>query len=53
MKLYFEFVVALFFFVFTNFSTLFAEDFKEVYVVEIGKIDNGKLFQNVNISNEH
>ena len=52
MKLYFKPVVALVFFVFTNFSTLFAEDFKETYVVEIGKIDIGKLFWNVNISND-
>ena len=53
MKLYFKFVVALVFFVFTNFSTLFAEDFKEAYVVEIGKIDIGKLFWDVNISNDN
>ena len=53
MKLYFKPVVALVFFVFTNFSTLFAEDFKEAYVVEIGKIDIGKLFWDVNISNDN
>ena len=53
MKLYFKFIVALFFFVFTNFSTLFAEDFKETYVVEIGKIDIGKLFWDVNISSDN
>ena len=52
MKLYFKSVVTLVFFVFTNFSTLFAEDFKESYVVEIGKIDIGKLFWDVNISND-
>jgi len=52
MKLFFKFIVALFFFVFINFSTLFAEDFKETYVVEIGKIDIGKLFWDVNISGD-
>ena len=53
MKLYFKLVVALVFFVFTNFSTLFAEDFKEAYVVEIGKIDIGKLLWDVNISGDN
>ena len=53
MKLYFKPVVALVFFVFTNFSTLFAEDFKEAYVVEIGKIDIGKLLWDVNMSNDN
>ena len=53
MKLYFKPVVVLVLFVFTNFSTLFAEDFKEAYVVEIGKIDIGKLFWDVNISNDN
>ena len=53
MKLYFKPVVALVFFVFTNFSTLFAEDFKEAYVVEIGKIDIGRLLWDVNISNDN
>ena len=53
MKLCFKPVVALVFFVFTNFSTLFAEDFKEAYVVEIGKIDIGRLFWDVNISDDN
>ena len=53
MKLYFKPVVTLVFFVFTNFSTLFAEDFKETYVVEIGKINIGELLWNVKISNEN
>ena len=53
MKLYFKPVVALVFFVFTNFSTLFAEDFKEAYVVEIGKIDIGRLLWDVNISSDN
>ena len=35
MKLYFEFVIVLVFFIFTNFTPLFANDFKETYVVEI------------------
>ena len=53
MKFYFKLVVTLVFFVFTNFSTLFAEDFKESYVIEIGKIDIGKLLWEVNISNDN
>ena len=53
MKFYFKLVVTFVFFIFTNFSTLFAEDFKEAYVVEIGKIDIGKLFWDVNISNDN
>ena len=53
MKLCFKPVVTLVFFVFTNFSTLFAEDFKEAYVVEIGKIDIGKLLWDVNISKDN
>ena len=52
MKLYFKPLVALVFFVFTNFSTLFAEDFKETYVVEIGKIDIGRLLWDVKMSND-
>ena len=53
MKLYFKPVVTLVFFVFTNFSTLFAEDFKEAYVVEIGKIDIGRLWWDVSISSDN
>jgi len=53
MKLYFKPIVALIFFVFTSFPSLFAEDFKEAYVVEIGKIDIGKLLWDVNISNDN
>ena len=53
MKLYFKFVVALVFFVFTNFTTLFADDFKEAYVVEIGKIDIGRLLWDVKMSNDN
>ena len=52
MKLYFEFIV-LVFFVFTNFTPLFANDFKETYVVEIGKIDIGRLLWDVKISNNN
>tara|TARA_Y100000294_G_scaffold22121_1_gene18724 strand:+ start:59 stop:757 length:699 start_codon:yes stop_codon:yes gene_type:complete len=51
MKLYFELIVVLVFFVFTNFTPLFASDFKEMYVVEIGKIDIGRLSWDVHISN--
>ena len=53
MKLYFEFVVVLVFFIFTNFTPLFANDFKETYVVEIGKIDIGRLLWDVKISNNN
>ena len=53
MKLYFKLFVSLVFFVFTSFSALFAEDFKETYVVEIGKIDIGRLFWDINISNDN
>ena len=52
MKLYFKPIVVLVFFIFTNFSTLFAEDFKETYVVEIGKIDIGRLLWDVKMSND-
>ncbi len=52
MKLYFEFSVALVFFVFAGFSALFADDFKEEYVVEVGKISIGRLFWDVNIHND-
>ena len=53
MKLYFKPVIALFFFVFTIFSPLFAEDFKEAYVIEIGKIDIGELLWDVKLSNDN
>ena len=53
MKLYFKFVVAFVFFVFTNFSVLFADDFKEAYVVEIGKINIGELLWDVKIYNDN
>ncbi len=53
MKLYFKPVVVLVLFVFTNFSTLFADDFKEAYVVEIGKIDIGRLLWDVKISSDN
>ncbi len=52
MKLYFEFIV-LVFLVFTNFTPLFANDFRETYVVEIGKIDVGRLLWDVKISNDN
>ena len=53
MKLHFKLVVVLFFFVFINFKYLFANDFEETYVIEIGKIDIGNLSWNVNISNNN
>ena len=52
MKLYFKFIVFVFF-VFTNFTPLFANDFRETYVVEIGKIDIGRLWWDVKISNNN
>ena len=53
MKLYFKSAAALVFFIFTSFSSLFADDFKEEYVVEVGKINIGKLFWDVNIHNDN
>ena len=44
MKRSFNFILFLFFFVFINLSYSFADSFKEAYVVELGKIDIGKLF---------
>lgn len=52
MKLYFKFVVSLFFVVFTNYTTLFADEFKEAYVIEIGKIDIGRLLWDVKITDD-
>ncbi len=52
MKLHFKPVIVLVIFVFTNFTPLFANDFKETYVVEIGKIDIGKLLWDVYISKD-
>ena len=51
MKLYFKFFAALVFFVLINFTTLFANDFKATYVLEIGKFDIGRLLWDVKISN--
>ena len=53
MKWYFKFLVVFVFFVFTNFSVLFADDFKEAYVVEIGKINIGELLWDVKIYNDN
>ena len=50
MKLYFKLVIVYVFFVFTSFTSLFADNFREAYVVEIGKIDIGKLLWDVHIS---
>ena len=52
MKLYFKFVVSLLIVVFTNYTTLFADEFKEAYVIEIGKIDIGRLLWKIKISND-
>ena len=53
MKLYFKFAVVLVFFVFTNSAFLFANDFKETYVVEIGNIDIGRLLWEIKMSNDN
>ena len=53
MKLYFKFVSVLFFFVFINFISLSANEFKEVYIIELGKIDIGKILWDVRISNNN
>ena len=50
MKLYFNFIVILFFFIFTNTNSLFANEFRGAYIVEIGKIDIGRMIWDVTIS---
>ena len=52
MKLCFEYIVVLIFFIFTNFASLLADDFSETYVVEVGKIEIGRLVWDVNISSD-
>ena len=53
MKWHFKFIATLVFCILINFSTLFADDFKEAYIVEIGKIEIGKLFWVVNIHDDN
>ena len=50
MKLFFKFLIFLSFFIFNNFSPSYANNFKETYLVEVGKIDIGKLFWNISLS---
>ncbi len=49
MKLFFKFFSLLFFLAFTIFSPLFAKEYKEAYVIEVGKINIGNLFWNINL----
>ena len=50
MKLFFRFSILLLFFVFITFSFSYADNFKETYLIEVGKINIGKLFWNINFS---
>ena len=52
MKLFFNFFVIYFFLILINFSSLLANDFKETYIVEIGRLDIGKLTWSVKLSND-
>ena len=50
MKLSFKFFLFLLFFIFTNFSFLYANEFNAVYLIEVGKINIGRLVWNVKMS---
>jgi len=50
MKLFFKFFIFLFFFVLCNFSFLYANEYKSTYLIEVGKIDIGKLIWDIKIS---
>lgn len=50
MKLFFKFFSLLFFLTLTIFSPLFAKEYKEVYVIEVGKINIGSLFWNISLA---
>ena len=50
MKLSIKFFLFLLFFIFTNFSFLYANEFKAVYLIEVGKINIGRLVWNVKMS---
>ena len=50
MKLFFKFFLFLFFFIFSNVSFLYAKEFKAEYLIEIGKINIGKLIWNIQMS---
>ena len=52
MRFYFKFVAISFLLAFINFTSLFANNYKEKYIVEIGKIDLGNLSWSVNISDD-
>ena len=43
MKLFFKFLLFLFFIIFSNTSFLHAKEFNAVYVIEVGAINIGKL----------
>ena len=53
MKLCFKFFIYLICFVFINISSLFADEFSGVYDIELSKIDIGKLFLNIKISDNY
>ena len=50
MKLFFKFFILLFFITFNIFSPLFAREYKEVYVIEVGKINIGSLFWDISLT---
>ena len=43
MKLFFKFLLFLFFIIFSNASLLYAKEFNAEYVIEVGSINVGKL----------
>ena len=49
MKSYFKFFIFLFFFQFNHSSYLLADSLQETYVVEVGKINIGKLSWKINV----
>ena len=50
MRLFFKYFIFLLIFVFSNTYSSFANEFKEKYIIEVGKIDIGKLFWNIRLS---
>ena len=53
MKLFFKFFVFLLFFIFSNFSFLYANELKAVYLIEVGTINIGNLIWNIKKSDNN
>ena len=53
MKLFFKFFVFLLFFIFSNFSFLYANELKAVYLIEVGTINIGNLIWNIKRSDNN